>query len=70
MDTFAKAIAFSDVPYDESKPMAEWLQKFYPYAQDLILECVQEPGEVIFVPSRYLHAVINTKDSIGIAAQV
>jgi hypothetical protein len=34
------------------------------------LECVQNAGEVLFVPTGWLHAVLNMEDSIGLAVEV
>jgi hypothetical protein len=70
MESFAKAVAFSGMVLDESLPITTWLAKYYPYAHNLMLECTQEAGDVIFIPHGYMHAVINTKDSIGLANQV
>ena len=55
---------------DELVPVTTWLDKYYPFAHNFILECTQEAGDVVFVPHGYSHAVVNTKDSIGLANQV
>jgi hypothetical protein len=34
------------------------------------LECVQESGEILFVPEGWLHATINLQDSVGIAVEL
>lgn len=33
------------------------------------LHCVQEAGDVIYVPTGWAHAILNTKETIGIAAE-
>ena len=34
------------------------------------LECMQRPGEVVFVPKGWQHATVNTKQTLGLLAQV
>ena len=33
-------------------------------------ECVQEPGDVVYVPMLYGHAVINTEDAVAVAMEL
>lgn len=33
------------------------------------LHCVQEAGDVIYVPSGWAHAILNTKETLGVAAE-
>lgn len=70
MDQFSTNIAFFDMIYDETVPITRWIHEYYEYGKHMILECTQQPGEVIFVPQGYRHAVVNIKDSIGIASEV
>jgi histone arginine demethylase JMJD6 len=39
------------------------------FAADLH-ECVQRPGEVLFVPQYWYHAVLNVSDCVGIAVEL
>ena len=70
MENYAKTVAFANVVYDEVVPITAWIERYYEHGQHLVLECMQQPGDIIFVPHGYMHAVVNTKDSIGIANQV
>ncbi|KAK7474977.1 hypothetical protein BaRGS_00033788 [Batillaria attramentaria] len=47
----------------------EWYEIIYPKLtrEHRPLECVQEEGEIIYVPEGYYHAVMNIGDSIGFA---
>ena len=51
-----------------------WLKHFasgkYAGAQVQPLQCIQEEGEVAFVPARWGHGVINLQPSIGLAVQM
>jgi ankyrin repeat protein len=51
------------------KHIHEWYTQDYPnLPQDQKpLECIQEPGDLIYVPNMWGHGVIYTKDSIGMA---
>ena len=33
------------------------------------MSCIQVPGDIIYVPSNWGHAVINKEDSVGIALE-
>eukprot|EP01051_Picozoa_sp_SAG22_P010532 SAG22_NODE_953_length_6332_cov_5.830258_5_plen_120_part_00 len=35
-----------------------------------VWQCVQEPGDVIYVPSGWHHSVLNLQQSVGIAIEV
>ena len=35
-----------------------------------ILECVQEAGDILFIPSGWHHGVLNTQESVGIALEL
>jgi len=47
-------------------PAASWVHsdEFEPRA---MLECVQEAGDVLIVPSMWAHATLNLEESVGIA---
>ena len=34
-----------------------------------LLHCVQNPGDVIYVPSNWGHMILNLKESIGVAGE-
>ena len=34
------------------------------------LTCTQKSGQALFVPSGWLHAVLNLRDSVGVAVEV
>ena len=34
------------------------------------LTCTQQSGQALFVPSGWLHAVLNLRDSVGVAVEV
>ena len=35
-----------------------------------VLECVQQPGDVVYVPDHWGHAVLNVEPSVGFATEV
>ena len=37
---------------------------------DQLFECVQEPGDLLFVPSGWHHSVLNTRLSVSLAVQI
>ncbi|KAK7462073.1 hypothetical protein BaRGS_00038521, partial [Batillaria attramentaria] len=47
----------------------EWYAHIYPKLteEERPLECVQEAGEIFYIPEGYYHAVINIGDTIGMA---
>jgi len=48
--------------------VVEWLHKYGTHVQ--ALDCVQEPGTMLFIPEGWSHATINLDDTIGIAIEV
>ena len=48
-------------------PIRQWVDKQYPSMQ--VLECTQRSGDVLYVPKYWSHAVLNTRESIGIARE-
>lgn len=47
----------------------EWWKDAYSKETTGALECVQYPGDLVFVPDMWGHAVINLRESIGVAAE-
>jgi len=56
----------SQSDYYESPEAAKWLLEYYPKCKDKAIECVQKPGEIIFVPSGWWHSTFNITLSIAI----
>jgi hypothetical protein len=56
------------------KPVSDWLLEDLPSlaadARIPLFTCVQQPGEIVFVPRGWAHAVVNLVESVGIAAEV
>jgi len=49
--------------------LVEWFINFYHQLDDLgvnVIECIQHPGDIIFVPCGWWHCVLNVKESIAI----
>jgi len=51
-----------------SPPSLLWLLEVYPYLppDQRPIECIQEPGETIFVPGGWWHMVLNLEESIAV----
>jgi histone arginine demethylase JMJD6 len=66
----AKGTNLYDAALDDDEPINYFvdilprIRRAYPTARRI--ECIQEPGETIFVPGGWWHAVINLDDSIGV----
>ena len=50
-----------------SMPIQQWVDKLYPSMQ--VIECTQRAGDILYVPKYWSHAVLNLKESIGIARE-
>ena len=50
--------------------MDTWFRERLPKYADVAYECVQQPGEVLYIPTDYLHMTLNLKASVGIAVEV
>ncbi|CAK0849712.1 unnamed protein product [Prorocentrum cordatum] len=52
-------------------PVYDWLTVVYPNlsADRAPLECIQEPGDVLYIPEGWYHAVLNLADSVALSAQ-
>ncbi|XP_065843159.1 jmjC domain-containing protein 8-like isoform X2 [Oscarella lobularis] len=46
-----------------------WLANTYPNAKEGLIECTQHPGDLLFVPSRWSHSVLNVDEVTGIAVE-
>ena len=51
-------------------PVQQWFEEWYPKFADSAYECVQEAGEILFVPQNYMHTVLNLQPSVGAAVEV
>jgi hypothetical protein len=49
--------------------VAQWLQDYYPGLPRAPLECIQEEGDVVFIPQGWAHAVLNLQNSVGVAVE-
>eukprot|EP00750_Incisomonas_marina_P026099 INCI5869.9.p1 GENE.INCI5869.9~~INCI5869.9.p1 ORF type:complete len:668 (+),score=114.18 INCI5869.9:958-2961(+) len=67
---YLRDIAESNHYANDTVSMAEWVNSSYPHVQNYVFECTQHPGDMFLVPGRWEHAILNTKDSIGLANQV
>merc|ERR1712153_267595 len=52
------------------KPISTWFDSDYAKMPKPLFQCVQEPGDVIYVPEVYGHAVLNVEDSVAVATEV
>jgi tetratricopeptide (TPR) repeat protein len=50
--------------------MQEWTRTWRERFGSGLYECVQQPGEVLFVPQYWYHAVLNVSDCVGIAVEL
>ena len=54
--------------YSIDHPLA-WVKDSLPSLSAHVLECVQEQGDVIYVPELWGHGVVNLEESIGFASE-
>ena len=49
-----------------------WLEEWWPRYQGQVgaYECIQESGDLIYVPTDYMHMVTNLQPSVGVAVEV
>ncbi len=68
-----------DVEWDEdgnyesdSPEPVKWLLEVYPHLKpdQMPLECIMEPGDLIFVPSGWWHQVLNLTDTVAVTQNV
>lgn len=57
-----------DRAYYSKQHVWEWWQHTYRKSPDA-LECVQYPGDMVFVPDMWGHAVINLREGVGVASE-
>eukprot|EP00163_Fabomonas_tropica_P024301 TRINITY_DN419_c0_g1_i11.p1 TRINITY_DN419_c0_g1~~TRINITY_DN419_c0_g1_i11.p1 ORF type:complete len:825 (-),score=156.94 TRINITY_DN419_c0_g1_i11:157-2631(-) len=52
-------------------PIVDWLQNGYQEAKEKkqVLECIQYPGDIIYVPNHFGHGVLNLRESVGYASE-
>lgn len=54
-----------------SLPLKEWMRDWYPkFPAGSVAQCTQMPGELLYVPTNWMHATWNIKASIGVAVEV
>ena len=53
--------------YYSAQPIMEWFEAEYPKIH--VLECMQEAGDILYIPKYWSHAVLNTRESIGCARE-
>lgn len=47
------------------KHILKWTVEDYPKVKDVALQCIQEPGDIVFVPEAWSHGVLNLAESVG-----
>ena len=57
-----------DKAFYSKEPVWKWWKESYRRSPDA-LECVQYPGDMVFVPDMWGHAVINLRESVGVASE-
>ena len=59
-------------PFDPDSPPAEWLDNVYPSLtgsdKALLEECIIVPGEVLYFPSNWWHAVVNVGETVFVSS--
>lgn len=51
-------------------PLPQWLRDVYPMLPKKPIEALQHPGEVLFIPNGWGHAVLNIDEVVGIAFEI
>jgi len=65
--------AFSPSDRAMTSPLAgvkDWTSKVYPKLAAKPIECTQQPGEVLFVPTAWLHATLNLGETVAVGGQL
>lgn len=52
------------------KPAATWFADNYSSAPKPMFECVQGPGDIIYIPEGYGHAVLNLEETVAVASEM
>ena len=61
--------------YYSRTPALHWFRGSSGYAYDALkksghlFECIQQPGDVIYVPESWAHGVLNVETSVGVAME-
>lgn len=52
-----------------TKHISKWINEDYPalHGAGKTLQCIQEPGDILFVPDGWAHGVVNLAESVGYA---
>ena len=50
--------------------LPEWLRSVYPILPFKPIEVLQHPGEILFIPNGWGHAVLNIDEVVGIAFEI
>eukprot|EP00039_Didymoeca_costata_P030624 m.30599 g.30599 ORF g.30599 m.30599 type:complete len:616 (+) comp8216_c0_seq1:85-1932(+) len=51
-------------------PLEDWKNNWYPKFKTNVFQCTQESGEILYVPSNWMHSTLNLAPSIGIAVEI
>eukprot|EP00118_Oscarella_pearsei_P018224 m.185902 g.185902 ORF g.185902 m.185902 type:complete len:83 (+) comp39338_c0_seq2:1294-1542(+) len=54
--------------YSKVHPL-HWYSNVYEKEKQSLVECTQLPGDLLFVPSRWTHSVLNIDEVVGIAVE-
>ena len=61
-------------PYTQFGPvslsMPAWMDAWHHHFRDTAFECTQRAGELLYVPSNWMHTTYNLQASIGLAVEV
>lgn len=52
------------------KPAATWMFEDYRHLPNPPIEILQEPGDIVYVPADWGHAVVNLEDSVAVAFEL
>lgn len=59
---------------DEILPSAEWIRQMYPRVKEEVrahgADCIQHAGEMMFVPNKMMHMVVNIGDTVSVISEV
>lgn len=47
-----------------------WIENVMPRLKIKPIECIQHPGEILFIPNGWFHAVYNIDEVVGIAFEI
>ena len=52
---------------DQLHGSGSWLRDVYPHVRQPMLDCVQNKGDVVYVPEGWMHTVFNLRESVAIS---